>query len=42
MVTRRVNEDFHGFLANASGYQHTQLQKLICLGVGKSFSDQAK
>jgi len=29
MVTRRVSEDFYRFLANASGYQHTQLQKLI-------------
>ena len=27
MVTRRVSEDFRGFLANASGYQYTQLQK---------------
>ena len=30
MVTRRVSEDFNGFLANASGYQNTQFQKLIC------------
>ena len=29
MVTRRASEDFHGFLANASGYHITQLQKLI-------------
>ena len=29
MVTRRVSEDFNGFLANASGYQNTQFQKLI-------------
>ena len=32
MVTRRVSEDSHGFLANASGYQYTQLQKLIYSG----------
>ena len=32
MVTRRVSEDFNGFLANASGYQNTQFQKLICPG----------
>ena len=30
MVTRCVSEDFNGFLANASGYQNTQFQKLIC------------
>ena len=30
LVTRRVSEDFNGFLANASGYQNTQFQKLIC------------
>ena len=30
MVTRLVSEDFNGFLANASGYQNTQFQKLIC------------
>ena len=30
MVTRRVSEDFNGVLANASGYQNTQFQKLIC------------
>ena len=30
MATRRVSKDFHGFLANASGYQYPQLQKLIC------------
>ena len=29
MVTRRVSEDFYEVLANASGYQYTQLQKLI-------------
>ena len=29
MVTRRVSEDFHGLLANASGHLYTQLQKLI-------------
>jgi len=29
MVARRVSEDFHGFLANALGYQNTQIQKLI-------------
>ena len=34
MVTRRVSEDFNGFLANASGYQNTQFQKLICPAVG--------
>ena len=33
MVTRRVSEDFNGFLANASGYQNTQFQKLICPGL---------
>ena len=32
MVTRRVSEDFNGFLANASGYQNTQFQKLIFPG----------
>ena len=31
MVTRRVGENFHGDLANASGYQYNaQLQKPIC------------
>ena len=34
MVTRRVSEDFNGFLANASGYQNTQFQKLICPEMG--------
>ena len=34
MVTRRVSEDFNGFLANASGYQNTQFQKLIRPGNG--------
>ena len=29
-VHREVS-DFNGFLANASGYQNTQFQKLICL-----------
>ena len=32
MVTRRVSEDFYWFLANASGCQYPQLQKLIYLG----------
>ena len=32
VVTRRVSEDFHRFLANASGFQYTQIQKLIYLG----------
>ena len=31
MVTRRASEDFHYCLAYASGYQNTQLQKLIPL-----------
>ena len=29
LVTRRVSEDLHDALAYASGYQNTQLQKLI-------------
>ena len=32
MVTRLVSEDFYWFLANASGCQYPQLQKLIYLG----------
>ena len=44
MVTRRVSEDFNGFLANASGYQNTQFQKLICpvLGVASLDPDRLK
>ena len=34
MVTRRISEDFHGFLANALGYQYTQPQKLISPVIG--------
>ena len=36
MVTRRVSEDFNGFLANASGYQNTQFQKLICPAISRT------
>jgi len=32
VVTSYVKQDFHGFLANAAGYQDPQFQKLIYLG----------
>jgi len=44
MVTRRVSEDFQGFLVNASGYQYTSFKngsalEKIGIGLLKSISD---